>query len=293
MSISVSCESCGASFRVDDSAAGKSGKCKQCGGRIHVPAAVAVRPPPLPVQPVGIAPPPQIVPLPAQPIGYPPPGYPGVGYDAGGMPQSPQMMASGSGPNWKLIVGIVAGVILVLGVLYYVISNAVTAVRTAANNAMNRAVVNSGTVTAVTPSMFPGRPAFRTLEPGVQFAEVQTGMGMTSGMKLWIYLPGDSTTRHNAASLPCVFIAPAGSNMLTGMDLEKGDRAEHIPYVKAGFAVVAFALDGWLTNRDNATDAQYSTAMRLFMASDGGVANGKKAIDYATAKIREIDPARL
>ena len=29
------------------------------------------------------------------------------------------------------------------------------------------------------------------------------------------------------------------------------------------------------------------------MASDGGVANGKKAIDYATAKIPEIDPSRL
>ena len=38
MSISVKCESCGASYKYHDDAAGKKFKCKKCGGAIRLPA---------------------------------------------------------------------------------------------------------------------------------------------------------------------------------------------------------------------------------------------------------------
>src|SRR5437879_1747750 len=51
------------------------------------------------------------------------------------------------------------------------------------------------------------------------------------GNQVWIYLP---TANPAPASLPCVLIAPAGTDLTTGIRLEDGDRVEHLPYVRAG-----------------------------------------------------------
>ncbi|MDB5327938.1 MAG: hypothetical protein JWM57_3507 [Phycisphaerales bacterium] len=139
---------------------------------------------------------------------------------------------------------------------------------------------------AETPA-FPARPAMQKLEDGVQFAEVSLKVpGRGETIKVWIYLPQGTPAK---GSLPVVFIAPAGSNLITGMGLADGDRQEHLPYVKAGFAVVSYELEGAMATR---SVAEMRTSLPKFMAAHGGVDDAKLAIDYALAKCPEINPAK-
>ena len=57
----------------------------------------------------------------------------------------------------------------------------------------------------------------------------------------YLYLPPG---KHAPKSLPCVLIAPAGSTCWRAWTLGDGDSPEHMPYVKAGYAVLAYELDG-------------------------------------------------
>ena len=123
------------------------------------------------------------------------------------------------------------------------------------------------------------------LADGIDFYEV-TSTGMPS-RKVWIYLPAN----RSSAKLPCVFIAPAGSPCIAGMSLGEGDQPEHLPYVRAGFAVVAYSLDGELPER--MTQSAIVKAVRTFRDVDGGVGNGKAAIDYALSAVPSIDANRL
>jgi dipeptidyl aminopeptidase/acylaminoacyl peptidase len=135
---------------------------------------------------------------------------------------------------------------------------------------------------------FPDRPAPQTLEGGIQFFDVSvSGDAPGQSMRFWAYLPpGD----HPAKSLPCVFVAPAGTPFITGQRLGIDDRPEHLPYVKAGFAVIAYELDGQRTVH---TDAALLAAISQFMAVHGGVDNAHTAVDYALVRMPEIDPERL
>ena len=86
------------------------------------------------------------------------------------------------------------------------------------------------------------------LEPGVVQRVVALGEDEGGfydkpghGGYMYLYLPPGE---HAPKSLPCVLIAPAGSTLLAGMGLGEGDEPEHIPYVKAGCAVLSYELDG-------------------------------------------------
>lgn len=128
----------------------------------------------------------------------------------------------------------------------------------------------------------------RRIESGVLFHEVKLPGGR-AGRKLWVYLP----ERAGAAKLPCVFVAAAGSNLISGMELGEGDRPEHLPYARAGFAVVAFGLDGPMRRGGEPTDEEIIEAYGAFRAAEAGVANARAAIEYALAKIPQADPERL
>ncbi len=139
---------------------------------------------------------------------------------------------------------------------------------------------------------FPDRPAMRTLAPGVEFCEVRiTGDGAGLPMTLNLYLPAG---QHAAKSLPCVLIAPAGT-AFHGSVIDEGDRAEHLPYVKEGFAVMAYELSGALANPHarNHTYKDVIPPTKAFMKAEGGLVNGKIATDYILAKVPEVDPAQL
>jgi dipeptidyl aminopeptidase/acylaminoacyl peptidase len=139
------------------------------------------------------------------------------------------------------------------------------------------------------PQTFPERPAAQAIEGGIQFVDVAlkgTGPGRT--MRLWVYLPKGN---HAPKSLPCVLVAPAGSNTVTGMTLGDGDQPEHLPYVKAGFAVVAYELDGAVPGGDE-SEAAMRRAVAKFVEARGGVLNAATAIDYVAARVPEIDGRR-
>jgi acetyl esterase/lipase len=155
----------------------------------------------------------------------------------------------------------------------------------------SRATVESGSTSDSHPQ-FPARPAMRTLAPGIEFCEMRVrGDGAGLPMTLNLYLPAG---QHAAKSLPCVLIAPAGT-AFHGSVIDESDRAEHLPYVKEGFAVMAYELSGALANPHarNLTYKDVIPPLKEFMKADGGLVNGKIAIDYIVAKVPEIDPAQL
>src|SRR5258708_698363 len=133
------------------------------------------------------------------------------------------------------------------------------------------------------PSLGPGK----LIAPGVMLHEVALKPGGQGD--LWIYLPEKPASE----KLPCVLIAPAGSNLLTGMKLDPGDSKEHIPYAKAGVVVVAYAIDGHLDDRAHVKDADVLAAPKAFMDSDAGATNARAALDYALANVPNIDPKRI
>jgi dienelactone hydrolase len=90
-----------------------------------------------------------------------------------------------------------------------------------------------------------------------------------------------------------VFVAPAGTRMLHGMHLSEGDTPEHLPYARAGFAVVAYELSGHFTERPRITLGMLAGPIRQFMAADGGLANARAAIDFVSRQVPEVDPNRL
>jgi dienelactone hydrolase len=140
---------------------------------------------------------------------------------------------------------------------------------------------------------FPFRDETRPLAAGVEVVDVLLDVSADQpghNNRLRIYTPSGT---HAANSLPCVLMAPDGTDGLSGGRL--GDRLEHperIPFVRAGFAVVAYELDGELTSA-SPTDAERLRAYRAFAAADAGVVNGRHALEYVLARVPEVDPARI
>jgi dienelactone hydrolase/DNA-directed RNA polymerase subunit RPC12/RpoP len=132
-------------------------------------------------------------------------------------------------------------------------------------------------------SQLPELPTFQTIEPGIEFAEVTLDISDDEpgrNSTLYLYRPTNF-----AGELPCVFIAPAGAVPLAGRRLGEGSRKEHVPYVKAGFAVVAYEIDGDMGDMDTITPDEFSDAVDDFIAAKAGVANGYHAIEYARQKM--------
>lgn len=124
------------------------------------------------------------------------------------------------------------------------------------------------------------------VDSGVLLTELQFAGSGGPGQngQIWLYLPPGE---HAPGSLPCVLIGPAGTTLMEGMDLGEGDQAEHIPYVQAGFAVVAYSLDG-------PTEGLFDqVAYEEFQAAMAGVVNGRNAMEFVLAKVPEVDPKRV
>ena len=77
------------------------------------------------------------------------------------------------------------------------------------------------------------------------------------------------------------------------MKLADGDVAEHLPYARAGYAVLAFDVDGMLANRQNPTPEAIFEAAGRFQAAQAGLVNAHIALEYVLAKVPEVDPKRI
>ncbi|WP_310489482.1 hypothetical protein, partial [Chamaesiphon sp. VAR_69_metabat_338] len=110
----------------------------------------------------------------------------------------------------------------------------------------------------------------------------------------FIYIP----THPAKSKIPCIFVAPSGTTPLYGQKLEPMRREEYIEYIKAGYAVMAYDVDGAIQDMSKANeepllrdpDKIVTYRLKEHKASDGGVLNTKLAIDYAIARIPQIDP---
>ena len=119
-----------------------------------------------------------------------------------------------------------------------------------------------------------------------------TGQGAGLPMHARLYLPAGYDADR---SLPCVFIAPAGTRLIYGASLSNDDSPEHLPYVRAGFAVMAYELSGNLNLPQNAS-VKYRdlrNPIYQFIAADGGLANARMAVEYVLSKVPQVDPNRL
>lgn len=140
---------------------------------------------------------------------------------------------------------------------------------------------------------FPELPSPVHLANGVDLYLLQfTGTGAGLPMHARLYLPAGD---HSVRTLPCVFIAPAGTRLVYGASLSNDDSPEHLPYVRAGFAVMAYELSGNLNLPQNAP-VKYRdlrNPIYQFIAADGGLANARLAIEYVLTKVPQVDPNRL
>jgi dipeptidyl aminopeptidase/acylaminoacyl peptidase len=101
---------------------------------------------------------------------------------------------------------------------------------------------------------------------------------------LWIYLP----RAPQRGRIPIVLVAPAGASIFFGMNLGEESRPEHLPYVEAGFAVIAYSVSG--AEPDHATGAQRLAAMRDFIRSSGGIADARVALEHVLHTFSSLDP---
>jgi dipeptidyl aminopeptidase/acylaminoacyl peptidase len=138
------------------------------------------------------------------------------------------------------------------------------------------------------PVTFPELGPARAIVPGVRFREATVQRGSVP-MTVWYYEPDKKA----AGKLPLVLVPPAGSTLFVGMNLGDGDRAEHYPYVRAGFAVASFEIDGHVPNLEGASDAAVVQGARAFRASRAGLDNARVALDFVLAKVPGVDPERV
>jgi dienelactone hydrolase/DNA-directed RNA polymerase subunit RPC12/RpoP len=301
MEISYQCGQCGRWYTTNARSAGKTVKCTDCGAAVTVPAAEEQSP--------------------ADMNAYGSETDQGAatrprarGQELGG-PSSPASKArtvgsSKANQNSSSSRGFFGGGIGTIGLLVLVAIRVYF--RWERNQARQARANNQGVVAAPIPADTPGPhqiaapwkmpalpspPRATPIEPGVMFSEItllsdqQAGVPMPGhGGKLWLYLP---TGEHAPRSLPCILIAGAGSNLITGMDLGDGDRPEHVPYARAGFAVLAYELDGRMPENAKGNLQALIGASRAFLNAQAGLINARVAIEYATTRVPAIDPQRL
>ncbi|MFT4556970.1 MAG: dienelactone hydrolase [Planctomycetaceae bacterium] len=111
-----------------------------------------------------------------------------------------------------------------------------------------------------------------------------------SEMDMILYLPSGA---HKSGSLPCVMIAAAGTTLLEGNGCyDESYQSETIPYVKAGFAVLGYSLDGPLES-DEPTGRESRAAYMEFRAAHAGLVNSRNALEFLVQKVPAINRNRI
>ena len=136
----------------------------------------------------------------------------------------------------------------------------------------------------------PSLPAAQKLEEGIIVHKVRTNKD-DEASDVWIYLP-EKTSQEK---LPVILVTAAGSYLWNGTSLDEGDQPEHLPYVKKGYAVIAYETPGSLDkiNVNKATDEQFFKAAKDFKNSKAGLLSLQNALTYALEKIPLLDTERV
>ncbi len=152
---------------------------------------------------------------------------------------------------------------------------------------------------------FPSLPEFQELEPGgVRVAQVSLGQGNPNAqpgtaMSFRIYLPAGSAEAA-PQSLPCVIVAPAGTNLLSGANLDEFDEnayhKETLPYAKAGMVAILYSLDGEDPQDEGPVESvaeRMRSAFLSFKAAGAGTVNARNAVEFAITRLPMVDPQRI
>lgn len=143
------------------------------------------------------------------------------------------------------------------------------------------------------PISLPSRPQ------GLQITEYATeyvvDLGVPDGQpghdsEVRVVLP----SKASGDPLATLVVNGSGAFRFSGMVLSDQDIEPMLPYVKRGFAVVAYETDGCQPdlNRDPTAD-DILQMTRRYVASKAGLINAKRAIDFALMRFHEIDPNQL
>jgi dienelactone hydrolase len=132
-------------------------------------------------------------------------------------------------------------------------------------------------------------------DPEVMVYQVAFPRG-TYVSRFLVFLP----TKPAKPKLPCLFIAPSATAPLYGQTIDEETVVywHYINYAKAGYAVIAYDVDGYIDQIGRINETTLGTqpdkivinSLKAYKASDAGVLNAKLAIDYAVARLPQIDP---
>ncbi len=284
MAIAVGCSQCGRRYQIREEFAGRSVPCKSCGAKMAVPLAITEYGDGSPVvddpfddffgdSAAGPTPRPRPRPRPRS-------------------AKPSRRSRSTSSQGIIIAVAVVGGfaILLFIGLIIY---------RFGIKGSDDpRDPADGFAVEKVAVPSFPDLPApriHRQTGAKIHFVDLANQPGNGSGpgehMKMRVYLPPGE---HADRSLGCVLVAPAGTNLLCGNDMDDDDyHAETLPYVQAGYAVVYYSIDGPLSDLGNATEAEMTSAYKKFKAAKAGVANGRNALEFVLAKMPQVDPQRM
>lgn len=216
-------------------------------------------------------------------------------------------------PSQPIFVWVLSGVLVLVLVLFVVTrlqgdgstsSEAAASGDERESQASSQSFVSRASPSGIPIPVFPGLgPAIPVPDSAVKTYFVDLGKvssnragkpGMQMAMR--IYLPPGS---HDAKSIPCVLMAPAGTNLMTGNSMDaKGYHAESLPYAEAGMAVVFYSIDGALpSNFEEMDDAAFNLALSVayhqFSIAKAGVVNGRNALEFVLQKLPMVDPDRI
>ncbi len=282
----IACSSCGSMGTYQSSLAGKLVSCPQCKSDFGLPRIVHAKP----IAP-GLGP--QAGLLDSLPASR--------GLSASNWvspvapmrrPQSPGRRASsGAGKFWKILAVLLASVvamsILGVGVVALI-------------GAMSVGGISSLAPDAIPVPNFPelGLERFVPNSNVTYYNVALTGRVGEPGdaMRFRVYMPEG---QHAENSLPCVLLAPAGTNLLHGNAVDDDNyHDEALPYAKSGMVVVMYSLDGYMTVDPDSGDMRayvyaLSQAYKKFLAAKAGVVNGRNAVELVLKRLPQVDPARI
>ncbi len=131
----------------------------------------------------------------------------------------------------------------------------------------------------------------------VDVLQVQThGSEPAQNMQLRIYLPPGAWDAE-PGTLPCVLVAPAGTDLLSGAMLGELDadayHDETLPYAEAGIVTVFYSIDGGseeIYDDDEAMMDAASSQYDAFRDSQAGILNGRYALEFVLSELPMVNP---
>ena len=92
---------------------------------------------------------------------------------------------------------------------------------------------------------------------------------------------------------PCVILAPAGSNLISGRDLGDGDHPEALPWANAGYVVIQVALPGAIADPERVTGGDVKRTFAEFSLARAGLGCVEQVLAYIKQELPQVDPRRI